>query len=306
MKHLALRALAILFIAVSAPGVAAAPSGGSSLPAPKTDVAESYREGVSALEAGDYKTAERKLAEVLETAPNNPEANYYMGLAKIGLDKTKASIRFFEKAIAARADFTEARERLALAQIELGDRAPAQAQLDALKKQAAHCETAACGAAYADRLGQAIARIEAALAGGGTGAESAALFLAPAGSGGGRYRGAVRLVNEARYKEAIAELYAAQADIGPHPDILNYLGYAHRKLGQLDAARDYYAQALAIDPGHLGANEYLGELYVETGDVELARRQLARLDALCPFGCAEREDLARLLAIREAPRSAAR
>mgnify|MGYP001447735233 CR=1 FL=1 len=304
MKHLALRALAILFIAVSAPGVAAAPSGG--LPQPLHPAADAAGRRLLARAWPGGRAGKRQLAEVLETAPNNPEANYYMGLAKIGLDKTKASIRFFEKAIAARADFTEARERLALAQIELGDRAPAQAQLDALKKQAAHCETAACGAAYADRLGQAIARIEAALAGDGTSAESAALFLAPAGSGGGRYRGAVRLVNEARYKEAIAELYAAQADIGPHPDILNYLGYAHRKLGQLDAARDYYAQALAIDPGHLGANEYLGELYVETGDVELARRQLARLDALCPFGCAEREDLARLLAIRESPRSAAR
>jgi len=49
--------------------------------------------------------------------------------------------------------------------------------------------------------------------------------------------------------------------------------------------------ALAIDPDHKGANEYLGELYVETGRMELARKHLATLDKICTFGCEEYDDL---------------
>jgi tetratricopeptide (TPR) repeat protein len=67
----------------------------------------------------------------------------------------------------------------------------------------------------------------------------------------------------------------------------------------MDGAEDYYAQALKIDPDHKGANEYLGELYLEIGAIDKAKRQLARLDAICAFGCVEREDLARLIARRE-------
>ncbi|MEQ8750527.1 MAG: tetratricopeptide repeat protein, partial [Amphiplicatus sp.] len=80
----------------------------------------------------------------------------------------------------------------------------------------------------------------------------------------------------------------------------------NRKLGRIEQAQDYYAQALAIDPDHLGANEYLGELYLEINEIEKARRQLAKLDALCAFGCAEREDLARLIEIKESLRRASR
>lgn len=309
MTGLSLRLIALVVFAAAAGPAAAAPNtgGSTSMPAPKADPAVAYREGVAALEAKDYRKAEQKFAEVLRAAPRNPEANYYMGVAKVGRGQAKASVRYFERAVKERSNFTEARERLALVQIELGDAAAARAQLDALKAQAEACHDADCGGAYAERLSQAIARVEAALETPATaGAQGAALFLAPASDGGNLYRAAARLINEARYKDAIADLYGAQTAIGPHPDILNYLGYAHRKLGRFAAARDYYAQALAIDPGHLGANEYLGELYLETGEVELARRQLARLEALCPFGCAEREDLARLLAIKESLRSAAR
>jgi tetratricopeptide (TPR) repeat protein len=132
------------------------------------------------------------------------------------------------------------------------------------------------------------------------------LFFAPPGEGGALYVAAARLINEARYEDAIASLTAAQAAVGPHPDILNYLGYAHRKLGRIEEAKGWYAQALAIDPDHLGANEYLGELYVETGDLAAARRQLARLERLCAFGCPEREDLARLIDVKSSDRRAAR
>ena len=38
---------------------------------------------------------------------------------------------------------------------------------------------------------------------------------------------------------------------------------------------------------HKGANEYLGELYLETNQLDKAVRQLEILDGLCTFSCKE-------------------
>ncbi|MEX0645922.1 MAG: tetratricopeptide repeat protein [Parvularculaceae bacterium] len=337
-RTLLLGAAGIAAAACLAPAAIAAPSGGggggempSGSSAPSFDPAQSYEEGVAALQAKDYKLAEKKLGEVLSVAPKHPEANYYMGLAKVGRGKDKGAVRYFVRAIKERSNFTEAREQLALVSIKLGKPETANEQLAALKEQQAKCQAEDCGTGYTERVNRAVERIDAALAappadaapseGEGSGDEPeegddtsalpstehvAGLFLAPREEGVAEYHAAVKLINEASYETAIAGLYEAQASVGPHPDILNYLGFAHRKLGQFDKARGYYAQALAIDPAHLGATEYLGELYLEIGDVARAKRQLARLDELCAFGCAEREDLARLISIKETTRNAAR
>jgi Flp pilus assembly protein TadD len=74
-------------------------------------------------------------------------------------------------------------------------------------------------------------------------------------------------------------------------DVLNLLGYGYRKIGNFDQARGYYLQALAIDPKHRGANEYLGELYLETGQLDKAEERLAVLDKDCWLGCEEYTDL---------------
>ena len=54
-----------------------------------------------------------------------------------------------------------------------------------------------------------------------------------------------------------------------------------------------------FDPRHLGANEYLGELYAETGKLDLAKERLAVLEAACGKSCEEREDLAKAIAAAE-------
>ena len=308
-------ALAAAFPAVPA---YAAPTGSSpsqpSAPAHRqVDPAQAYQEGVAALQAGDYKLAERKFADVLSVAENSPEANYYMGLAKVGRGKEKASVRYFKKAIKERADFVEAREQLALAYIKIDDREDAEAQLTAIRELRAGCENEECEDAFVQRTDRAIAKVEAALAGGGEDISAApaemklAMLLGAArGDGDARYGAAVRFINQGLYREAISELYMSQAIIGPHPDILNYLGYAHRKAGDFETAQSYYAAALNLDPDHLGANEYLGELYLELGQIDHAKSQLARLDQLCAFGCAEREDLARMIVVKESTRTAGR
>lgn len=77
----------------------------------------------------------------------------------------------------------------------------------------------------------------------------------------------------------------------------NLMGYSLRKQARPDlaAAESHYLEALRLDPGHRGANEYLGELYLMKGDVASAEKRLAVLAQLCPAGCEEREDLARAI-----------
>ncbi|MEO1100798.1 MAG: tetratricopeptide repeat protein, partial [Pseudomonadota bacterium] len=87
------------------------------------------------------------------------------------------------------------------------------------------------------------------------------------------------------------ELREARDAFGPHPDVLTYLGFANRKQGNHDVALAYYSAALDVAPGHLGAHEYLGEYFVEIGDMTAARSQLDTLNVLCPFGCAEHTEL---------------
>ena len=88
---------------------------------------------------------------------------------------------------------------------------------------------------------------------------------------------------------------AALRDPG-NADLQNYLGYSYRHLGRYELAFEHYKRALAIDPRHKGAHEYIGEAYLETGDLASAERHLAALRNLCPLSCEQLEDLQREVA----------
>ena len=77
------------------------------------------------------------------------------------------------------------------------------------------------------------------------------------------------------------------------PDTLNYLGFTTRKLGDFENGEKYYLQGLAINPTHIGINEYLGELYVTTGRHNLA---VERLEILKGCNCKEYEQLKAIIA----------
>ena len=74
-------------------------------------------------------------------------------------------------------------------------------------------------------------------------------------------------------------------------DIHNYLGYAYRKSGNLDAAFKSYAVALRLDPKHKGAHEYVGEAYLLVNNLPKAQEHLAALDKICFLSCEEYRDL---------------
>ena len=92
------------------------------------------------------------------------------------------------------------------------------------------------------------------------------------------------------YTAALAELRDLAEDT-QEADVYNLLGFTLRKTGDFKTSLTYYTKALELEPDHKAAREYLGELYVETGEMDKAREQLAILAKLCPAGCEEREDL---------------
>ncbi len=95
-----------------------------------------------------------------------------------------------------------------------------------------------------------------------------------------------------RYERALKHLKKSNEKYPNVPDTLNYLGFALRKLGDFKNAEKYYLEGLAISPKHNGINEYLGELYIQTNRIELARE---RLEVLKNCNCEEYNELKELL-----------
>jgi len=95
---------------------------------------------------------------------------------------------------------------------------------------------------------------------------------------------------------AIAALKLALGRDAANPDLYNELGYAERNSGDLDAAFRDYDKALAINPKHRGAHEYVGEAYLLAGNLAKAEEHLAILNKLCLFPCEEYSDLKKKVA----------
>ena len=117
-----------------------------------------------------------------------------------------------------------------------------------------------------------------------------------AGGGGGyssnkdEFETVYELIDEENFQQAYKELQAIEVD-DREADRLNLLGFTSRKSGNYEAAGEYYEQALAIDPKHLGALEYQGELFITLGQLDKAKENLAKIDDVCWFSCDEEDQL---------------
>ena len=99
-----------------------------------------------------------------------------------------------------------------------------------------------------------------------------------------------------QYEKALKYLIKSNEKKPNQPDTLNYLGFALRKIGNFKDAEKYYLIGLNIKPDHPGINEYLGELYIQTDRINLAKE---RLDVLKNCNCEEYEELKELLENRQ-------
>ena len=97
---------------------------------------------------------------------------------------------------------------------------------------------------------------------------------------------------EKRYKKALKLLTKENKKKPNNADTLNYLGFTTRKLGDFENGEKYYLEGLAVEPNHIGINEYLGELYVVTNRIELAKE---RLNVLSNCNCEEYNELKEII-----------
>ena len=97
------------------------------------------------------------------------------------------------------------------------------------------------------------------------------------------------------YSQAFKKLEKAYSSDKKNPDILNYMGYTSRKIGNFEQAEKFYLTGLSIKPDHNGINEYLGELYVQTNRIDKANE---RLDVLKNCNCEEYKELELIIKTR--------
>ena len=97
---------------------------------------------------------------------------------------------------------------------------------------------------------------------------------------------------EKQYQKAQKLLVKSNENNPNNADTLNYLGFTTRKLGDFNLGEKYYLQGLAIEPKHNGINEYLGELYVVTNRMDLAKE---RLEVLRNCNCEEFQELKEII-----------
>ena len=95
-----------------------------------------------------------------------------------------------------------------------------------------------------------------------------------------------------RYEKAQTLLLKSNDKKPNQADTLNYLGFTTRKLGDFENGEKYYLQGLAIKPDHIGINEYLGELYVATNRMDLAKERLKVLETC---NCEEYNELKEII-----------
>ena len=84
-------------------------------------------------------------------------------------------------------------------------------------------------------------------------------------------------------------------------DGFNLLGYSYRNLRRYEESFAAYRRALTLDPKHIGAHEYIGIAYVQSGQLDKAREHLAILDKLCSASCEEYRDLKKAVELAAKP-----
>ena len=95
-----------------------------------------------------------------------------------------------------------------------------------------------------------------------------------------------------RYAKAQKLLLKSNKKKPLQADTLNYLGFTTRKLGDYEKGEEFYLQGLQIEPNHNGINEYLGELYIATNRMDMAKE---RLEVLKTCNCEEYEELKEII-----------
>jgi len=258
--------------------------GGFSSPSqtgPSFDPVAKYQEGITALQSGENRKAEKAFRKVISVNKKHAKSQYFLGLALYEQEKFKKAKRPFQKALRYDDKLFSAHGYLGAIYNKTNRVEKAEPHRESLLKLKAECGE--CKEKV--NIERALLRLNE------QAQQSRIEFDTTREAGDKAYIDAVSLINKGDYQQVLLSLEASADVFGPHPDILTYQGFANRKLGNKDLALEFYQAALAVDPEHRGANEYLGEYYVEVGQISLAKKQLSKLESICSFGCEEAEEL---------------
>ncbi len=285
--------ITLSLILAIAPAVFAAGGGGGggfsspSRTAPSIDPVASYQKGIAELKSGNHRAAVKAFKKVLSVNKKHAPSNFFLGVSLFNQGKYKKAKRPFTKALKYDDTLISAHGYLGVVYQKTNKLDKAAKQREILVAKQAECGECDDQA----KIAQALARIDGKLSDEIT--QSSVGTGQKLTDGDAQYIKAVGYINQGDYRAALLSLAESSRILGPHPDVLTYQGFANRKLGNQSLALEFYQSALAIDGDHRGANEYLGEFYVETGRLDLARIQLKKLTRICQFGCEEAEELRR-------------
>ena len=112
---------------------------------------------------------------------------------------------------------------------------------------------------------------------GGAGTNGQTLTINSDANANAEYALAQTAITQQDYQSAVSHLNNVLVSQPNNPDVLNLIGFSKRKMGDQTGAMEYYDKALSLQPNHVGANEYLGELYLE---MKLPAKAQERLDVL--------------------------
>ena len=130
----------------------------------------------------------------------------------------------------------------------------------------------------------------------------AGVWAAGGGGGGGGgpqaervddpdFQAGMAAVKRQDWSQVVVLMTAYNRRSSRNADAWNELGHAYRKLGNMDDSFKSYGKALEIDPKHKDAHEYLGEAYLQIGDLTRAEQELKTLNSLCFLTCEQYRDL---------------
>lgn len=110
--------------------------------------------------------------------------------------------------------------------------------------------------------------------------------------------GVLQAVNQLLKQKRYADAYLKLQNIvgAPEDDRQNLLGFSARKQGKYEIAAGHYEKALTLNPRHLGALEYQGELFIALGQIEKAQANLSKLMRYCASTCSEANTLRKAIA----------
>lgn len=120
-------------------------------------------------------------------------------------------------------------------------------------------------------------------------AENAPAAAGPAHADAQHFYAGYWLAKNGKYDEALAHLQKASVR---NARVLTYIGFATRKLGRLEEAMGYYAEALRKDPDNVIARSYLGEAHLARNDVAAATAELVKIEDGCGRDCDAYTELA--------------